>query len=89
MLSPSTFSRIVHVTEQALEEVPTLNVIGRVTIIRSYAQLLALDPSFKEYEQKLAKALLDLARIANGSEKSELITRIQALVEAINSESRS
>jgi len=89
MLSPSTFGQIVHVTEQALEEVPSLNVIGRVSIIRSYAQLLALDPSFKEYEQKLAKALLDLARIANGSEKSELITRIQALVEAINSESRS
>jgi len=85
MLLP--FDRIAQVTELALQQMPTLEVIGRVTIIRGYAQLLALDASYKEYEQKLAKALLELSSIASRSNQSELSRNVQTVVAAIDADS--
>ena len=87
MLSQGTFDRIAQVTELALQQMPTLEVIGRVTIIRGYAQLLALDSSYKEYEQKLAKALLELSSIASRSNQSELSRNVQTVVAAIDADS--
>lgn len=87
MLSQSTFNQIAEVTELALRQMPTLEVIGRVTIIRSYAQLLALDSSYREYEQKLAKALLDLSSIASRSNQSELSRNVQTIAAAISGDS--
>jgi len=87
VLSQGTFDRIAQVTELALQQMPTLEVIGRVTIIRGYAQLLALDASYKEYEQKLAKALLELSSIASRSNQSELSRNVQTVVAAIDADS--
>ena len=89
MLSHGTFDEIAKVTELALRLIPTFEVVGRVTIIRGYAQLLALDPTYRDYEQKLAKALLDLSSIASRARQSELSRNVQAVVAAINAESAS
>jgi hypothetical protein len=86
VLSRGTFEQIAQVTELALRQMPTLEVVGRVTIIRGYAQLLALDPNYKEYEQKLAKSLLELSLIASRSNQSELSRTVQTVVAAINDE---
>jgi len=89
VLSQNTFDQIAQVTELTLRLMPTLGVVGRVTIIRGYAQLLALDRSYKEYEQKLAKALLDLSSIASRSDQSELSRKLQSVVATINADTMS
>lgn len=86
MLSQATFAQIAQVTEEALQQITTRDAIHRVTIIRGYAQLLALDPSHKEYGEKLVNALLALYNVASRLHQAELAQNLQALVEVINGE---
>jgi hypothetical protein len=87
MLSQRIFTEIAQVTQEVLKRIPEHGVIDRVTIIRGYVQLLAMHPTRKEYERKLATALLDLSYIASRSKEAELTRDLQALVTAIDAES--
>ena len=86
MLSHKTYAEIALITQQVLQQIPGADVIDRVTVIRGYAQLLAIYPTRKEYEVKLATALLDLSSIASRFKAVELSRNLEALVTAINTE---
>ena len=54
--------------------------------MKTNRMLLAIDPAYKEYEAKLAVALLELSRVTSGLNEAGLTRNLQALVVAIDAE---
>jgi hypothetical protein len=86
MLSEKTSEEIERLTTASLLELHGQDVIERVTIIRAYVQLLAIDPAQNQYDPKLASALLELSRLAIRQGKTELTRDLQALVKVIDAD---
>ena len=86
MLSENTFEEIERLTKASLLELQGQDAIERVTIIRAYVQLFAIEPARNHYDPKLANAILDLSRLATGQGKAELTRDLQALAAVIDAE---
>jgi len=84
-LSENTSEEIERLTTASLLELHGQDVIERVTIIRAYVRLLAIDPARNNDDHpKLTRALLDLSSLAIRHGKTELTRDLEALVTVID-----
>ena len=87
MLSHRTYTEIIRVTDEILQQVAIPQVVDRITVIHGYMQLLSFSPTqVEQYEAKLGKALHDLLRLITQQGKTKLIHELQALVTQIDKE---
>jgi hypothetical protein len=84
VLSDETRAEITRLTDKALRELPPQDAIDRVAVIRGYAQLLLLHPERKDYKDRLADALLDLAEVANRHGRYDLASDLESLTSRID-----
>jgi hypothetical protein len=87
VLSHRTYTEIIRVTDETLQQVPIPQVVDRITVIHGYMQLLSFAPTqLEHYEAKLGKALQGLLRLVTQQGKTTLIHELQLLITQIDKE---
>jgi hypothetical protein len=86
MLSKATYAEIARITDEVLLEIPTIEIVERILIIRGSLQLLASSPKRTEYEAKISAGIRGLSRMAEGYGKVDLMKALDALLVMIDRE---